>query len=311
MGEERPIVTPAPRRSGGNGAGEADRSFNHAAAEILRQCADLLRVQRANPFRVNAYVRAAQTLDSLSTDVREILRASGVKGLTELPFIGAGLAAAIEEIARTGTLARLDRLRGAAEPEALLQTVPGIGPTLASAIHEELQIDSLEALEVAAHDGRLEALRGIGGRRAAAIRASLAALLGRARPQPAGGASPSVATLLAIDARYRHEAAAGQLPTIAPRRFNPEGKAWLPILHADRDGWHFTALYSNTAKAHELRKTHDWVVIYFYDGDHREGQHTVVTETHGPQAGRRVVRGREAESAALVVSAIASTSARP
>jgi putative hydrolase len=37
------------------------------------------------------------------------------------------------------------------------------------------------------------------------------------------------------------------------------------------------------------------VVIYFYDDEHAEGQHTVVTETHGPLAGRRVVRGRETE----------------
>ena len=297
----------------GRGALDAgDTSFNRQAADILRHCAELLRAQRANPFRVNAYVRAAQTLDSLRSDVREVLRASGTKGLVELPFIGSGLAAAIEEIARTGKLAQLDRIRGAAEPETLFRTVPGIGPTLATAIHDELQIDSLEALEVAAHDGRLEALRGIGGRRAAAIRASLAALLGRARPQhPAAAAAPSVATLLAVDAQYRHDAASGRLPMIAPRRFNPQGKAWLPILHTDRDGWHFTVLYSNTAKAHELGKTHDWVVIYFYDGEHREGQHTVVTETHGPQAGRRTVRGREAESAPLVVSAIASTTARP
>jgi putative hydrolase len=37
------------------------------------------------------------------------------------------------------------------------------------------------------------------------------------------------------------------------------------------------------------------VVIYFYDGDHRERQRTVVTETHGPLEGRRVVRGSEAD----------------
>ena len=42
--------------------------------------------------------------------------------------------------------------------------------------------------------------------------------------------------------------------------------------------------------------TDDWVVIYYYDGDHREGQCTVVTETQGPDKGERVVRGREAES---------------
>jgi putative hydrolase len=104
-----------------------------------------------------------------------------------------------------------------------------------------------------------------------------------------------VATLLDVDREYRAKATAGTLRTIAPRRFNPEGKAWLPILHTRRDPWHFTALYSNTARAHELGRTRDWVVVYFYDDDHREGQHTIVTETQGPLAGERVVRGREAE----------------
>ena len=63
-------------------------------------------------------------------------------------------------------------------------------------------------------------------------------------------------------------------------------------MHTKRGDWHFTALFSNTARAHELGRTNDWVVIYYYDEDHREGQNTVVTETHGPRRGERVVRGR-------------------
>ena len=47
------------------------------------------------------------------------------------------------------------------------------------------------------------------------------------------------------------------------------------------------------------------VVLYFYDGDHREGQRTVVTETHGPLKGRRVVRGSEVECAAHYGSPLA------
>jgi putative hydrolase len=101
--------------------------------------------------------------------------------------------------------------------------------------------------------------------------------------------------LLDVDREYREKAADGKLPTIAPRRFNPEGQSWLPVLHAQHAGWHFTALFSNTAQAHRLGTLRDWVVIYFYDDEHAEGQHTVVTETRGPLAGRRVVRGREAE----------------
>jgi hypothetical protein len=59
--------------------------------------------------------------------------------------------------------------------------------------------------------------------------------------------------------------------------------------------WHFTALFSNTATAHQLGRTRDWVVIHFYDDDHAERQRTVVTEVRGALRGRRVVRGREPE----------------
>jgi hypothetical protein len=52
---------------------------------------------------------------------------------------------------------------------------------------------------------------------------------------------------------------------------------------------------SNTARAHQLGRVRDWVVLYFHDDDHVERQRTVVTESRGPLAGRRVVRGREAE----------------
>ena len=271
-------------------------SFNLTVADIFRQCAAVLRQQAANPFRVNAYIKAAQTLEDLQTDTRDILRDEGVDGLIALPAIGKGLAAAIDEIARTGRLAQLDRLRGEATPEVLFQAVPAIGPKLAHTIHETLHIDTLEALEMAAHDGRLASVPGLGTRRTEAIRAGLATLLGRGRRgRQTRTDAPTVDLLLDIDRQYRRSAAAGELPRIAPKRFNPEGIAWLPILHANRGKWHFTALFSNTARAHELGRTDDWVVIYYYDDDHREGQNTIVTETKGPMKGERVVRGREDE----------------
>ena len=272
-------------------------SLNELAARIFSDCAELLRLQKANPFRVNAYTRAARTLRSMKTDARRILDKDGIDGLMKLPGIGKGLAAAIDEIARTGRLSQLDRLRGESSPEMLFQSLPGVGPGLAHSIHEALDVDTLEALEVAAHDGRLDEVPGIGSRRAAAIRAGLAEMLrrGRRHPRPARTA-PTVSELLAVDADYRRLATAGKLPTIAPKRFNPDGRAWLPVMHTERGDWHFTALFSNTARAHELGRTDDWVVIYYYDGDHREGQNTVVTETHGPLRGERVVRGREREA---------------
>ena len=151
-------------------------------------------------------------------------------------------------------------IRGNADPVRLFQRLPGIGPRLAERIHDALDVDTLEALEVAAHDGRLESVPGVGPRRAALIRADLEALLSRrSRPSPREPRRiepaedvPDVETLLDVDREYRESTAAGRLPVIAPRRFNPERKAWLPVLHTVRGRWHFTALFSNTARAHEL-----------------------------------------------------------
>jgi len=149
---------------------------------------------------------------------------------------------------------------------------------------------------VAAHDGRLATVPGIGARRVEAIRNALASMLGRLRPAPHEAAHrPPVAMLLDVDHDYRQASRSGRLPTIVPKRFNPEGRKWLPIMHTSREAWHFTALFSNTALAHQLGRTRDWVVIYFYDTQHWEGQCTIVTERRGPLAGRRVIRGRETE----------------
>lgn len=275
----------------------AQATRNQQIAERLRQFAEVLASQRANPFRVGAYRRAADTVAGLARDVGDIHAGSGVAGLEELPGIGPSIAATIAELVRTGRSSQLERLRGSLDPEALFQTVPGIGPALARRIHDGLHLDTLEALEAAAHDGSLEGLPGVGPRRAAMVRAALAGMLARARPPRAAGVAaeePAVDVLLDVDREYREGAAAGRLPTIAPRRFNPAGEAWLPVLHTERGRWHFSALFSNTARAHELGRTRDWVVIYFSaDGAH-EGQRTVVTETTGTLAGRRVLRGLEA-----------------
>jgi putative hydrolase len=274
-----------------------DASLNQQIAMKLAQAADLLEQQGANPFRVTAYRRASDTVARLEEDIGEITATRGHAGLVELPNIGKGIASAIEQLVTTGQWAQLERLRGTLDPVHLFQTVPGIGPKTAELIATTLHIDTLEALEAAASDGRLETVRGMGPRRIAGIRNSLATLLGRARRRPGRviGAGPGVQTLIAVDDEYRHKAGQGKLATIAPRRFNPQGESWLPVLHTDRDGWHFTVMYSNTARAHELHRTHDWVVVYFYDDHHQEGQCTVVTESRGPLAGQRVVRGRELE----------------
>ena len=277
---------------------------NRFIAERLNEYADVLQQQQANRFRIAAYRRAADTVAELDKDLIDIYRCGGTRSLTELENVGTGIASAITELLQTGRWSRLERLRGTLDPEALFQTVPGIGPALAARIGDQLDIDTLEELESAAHDGRLQRLPGISHRREQMIRSGLTTML--SRPRSAFyrnvSAGPSVALLLDVDKEYREKAAAGELATIAPKRFNKDRRRWLPVLHTARDNWHFTALFSNTARAHELHRTADWVVIYYYNDDHDEGQHTVVTETRGALKGQRVVRGREAECGEILQS---------
>ena len=189
----------------------------------------------------------------------------------------------------------LDRLRGSLPPVTVLASVPGIGTRLAERLHEELGLSTLEELETAAHDGRLETIAGFGEKRIAGIRDSLAHRLGRLRPlHGVPSSAPPVWELLDVDREYRYKAATRELPLIAPRRFNPSGEAWLPILHTTRGARHYTALFSNTARAHRAGRTHDWVVISGDDGT-GEWRYTVITAQRGPLRGRRVVAGRESE----------------
>jgi putative hydrolase len=142
---------------------------NEAIAAKLNEMADLLEQQQADGYRVTAYRHAARTVATLERSIEAIVREGGVAGLVKLPGIGRGIGAAIVEMMTTGRWAQLDRLAGLLEPEQLFRTIPGIGPELAERIHDELHIDTLEGLELAAHDGRLEQVPGIGPRRAAAI----------------------------------------------------------------------------------------------------------------------------------------------
>jgi putative hydrolase len=274
------------------------RATNQAVAARFLETARLLENQGANPFRVRAYRRAAETLQRLRRPVEQILIEEGISGLDQLAGIGPGLAAAIRDFVATGRMPLQERLTRARSPFGELSTVPGIGPVLARRLHEELEIATLEDLEVAAYDGKLEQLPGVGPRRLEGIRLALAARLGRARAGVpiASSRDAPVAELLDVDREYRELAAARRLPTIAPRRMNPRHQAWLPILHTRRGPRHYTALFSNTPRAHQLGRTGDWVVVYFGD-DGARGQHTIVTESAGALRGQRVVRGSEAACA--------------
>ena len=119
---------------------------NKIIAERLLEAAALMELKHANPYRVAAYRKAADTVESLTQDLGVMFRAEGIEGLMMLPGVGEQIAGAIVELIRTGRWMQLERLRGVQAPEALFSKVPGVGEELARRIVSELHIDSLEAL---------------------------------------------------------------------------------------------------------------------------------------------------------------------
>jgi Holliday junction resolvasome RuvABC DNA-binding subunit len=282
---------------------------NEQLAHRLSEIADLLDAQSANLFRRHAYRAAAETIRNLTRPVWQILAEEGTEALTRLPGVGTSIARTLKGLCETGHAPLLDQLRGTFGPEEKLATVPGIGPKTAAAIHDILGIETLGDLQAAAYDGRLTRVPGIGRKRLQAVRESLA---GRFRRRKTAVRAPNatnesrlvakahtlrlVADLLSVDEEYRRKAKADELLRVAPRRFNPNREAWLPILETERVGHRYKAMYSNTARAHELDTVRDWVVI-LHDVAGERGQWTVVTSKFGKLRGKRIVRGLERECA--------------
>ena len=127
-------------------------------AARFSQIADLLEYRGENIFRIRAYRRAAQSLESFGGDVGT-LAAQG--RLREIPGIGEDLAAKIIEYLATGAIAALKRLTRAVPPGLLdLLAVPGVGPKTAKVLYDRLRISTLAQLERAAREHQLRALPG-------------------------------------------------------------------------------------------------------------------------------------------------------
>jgi hypothetical protein len=263
---------------------------NEAISQRLQEFAGELEKEGGNVYRVRAYRTAAVAIQGMTRPLAEVLAEAGRKGLEELPGIGKSLAYTIEGLIQEGQWRTLKPVDGQREPGRLFLSLPGVGPRLAEQLHDRLGLRTLEELYRAAQAGRLAEV-GVGYKRLMGLLAALEKRLAPVEPPPN---EPGIEDLLDLDREYRGGMEQNTLPTLSPRRFNPEGERWLGILRMERDGWKMRALFSNTAQAHRLEKTRDWVVIYFERGQFR-GQRTVVTEGRGDLTGRRVVRGREAE----------------
>jgi DNA polymerase (family 10) len=153
---------------------------NFEVARLFYEMASLLEARDESVFRVRAYQRGAQTLETLTEDVTAVAERGD---LQTLPAIGKDLAAKIAEYLATGRIAQLETLRADLPPAFLsLLEVRGLGPKTARALYEQLGVDSVERLEELCRTKQIIGVAGIREKTCENILKSIATLKrGRAR----------------------------------------------------------------------------------------------------------------------------------
>ena len=136
---------------------------NRSIAQLLAETADLLEISSGDPFRIRSYRRAAEAVESSTIQLSEI--AGDLKKLLEIPGIGKGMAANIQEIEKAGTMPLREELLTKYKPTMLdLLKLPGMGPKSVALFWDALQVASIADLEAAIAAGKLESLPRMGAK---------------------------------------------------------------------------------------------------------------------------------------------------
>jgi DNA polymerase (family X) len=134
---------------------------NKSVATIFYETADLMEIKGEDSFRIRSYRRAAEAVDSLSQPLSQLV--SETKKLLEIPGIGKGMAANIQEIFRDGKLTQHSELLARYRPSMLdLLKIQGLGPKTIALIWDAFQICDIAGVEKLAREGKLRELPRMG-----------------------------------------------------------------------------------------------------------------------------------------------------
>ena len=151
---------------------------NRSIANLLAETADLLEIAAGDPFRIRSYRRAAEAVESTTVPLAQIAALDpkeAVKKLTEIPGIGKGMAANIQEIEKSGTLPLRQELFVKYKPSMLeLLKLPGMGPKSVALFWETLQVADIDQLEAAIDAGKLADLPRMGAKAAEKLKKGIA-----------------------------------------------------------------------------------------------------------------------------------------
>src|SRR5213594_3308723 len=185
---------------------------NDAIADVLDEIADLIELKGENVFRAVTYRAAARAIRDLREPLPKLVQE---KRLKEIPRVGPSVAEAIEQIVVTGRSKRHEDLQAEVPPGLLtLLRVPGVGPATARIIYDHLRITTIEELEEAAREHRLQQLPKIQAKTEENILRSIAALkqrTGRSLLHEARAAATAMADYLRSETGVVQIAIAGSL----------------------------------------------------------------------------------------------------
>ncbi len=137
---------------------------NREIARLLAETADLMEIAAEDPFRIRSYRNAAAAIEGWPERVIDILR-NPERKVTEIPGIGKGMQAALEEIAARGSFERRDLLLTKYPPTALeLLKIQGLGPKTIALVWEHYRVSTIDDLERICQEQKLRLLPRLGAK---------------------------------------------------------------------------------------------------------------------------------------------------
>src|SRR3989344_2638015 len=137
---------------------------NQEIAKILREIGIYLEMDNV-AFKPRAYEKAAETIDALGEEVKEIYKKGGLKALEQIPGVGVSIAETMEQLLKTGRAQHHEQLKKKI-PVKLdeLAKVEGLGPKTIKTLYQKLKIKDLKDLKKSAQAGKISRLEGFGAK---------------------------------------------------------------------------------------------------------------------------------------------------
>ncbi|OGD86109.1 hypothetical protein A2Z23_00410 [Candidatus Curtissbacteria bacterium RBG_16_39_7] len=135
---------------------------NLEIAKLIRKVAAAYTVMGENFFKIQAYDKAADSIEHATSEVKDLFESGR---LDKLPGVGEHIKNYLVELFKKGRVKHFEEVMGKL-PKGMFEIldVPGIGPKTAYKIAKELGVSSVSGLKEAAASGRLARIPGLGSK---------------------------------------------------------------------------------------------------------------------------------------------------